>query len=293
MEVQILENKGFVWNVQDIKILREKHRILGHFVGFCPKTFDESLPLMLLPEEVQLLKEKDLIKLYQINAETQLSQEVVNKGLDFKEQNYQLQVEEFKTERIERIKQMADKIVEGKRKKLQSENQRKKLKANNAASVVTIDDDDKTEEIDANEIIDKEIANIKPISRDMQVIQTFEQDPWLQHQNKSDSSWTYPITTTNSKCRLYTFKDLWNHNYFVTEGSKFGGDFLVYCGDPVKYHAKYIVICIESEEDINKPGRVQDIIARCRLGTSVKKIVLFSWLSGDDVKYKSLTRGNV
>ena len=26
-------------------------------------------------------------------------------------------------------------------------------------------------------------------------------------------------------------------------GSKFGGDFLVYLGDPVRFHAKYIVIC--------------------------------------------------
>ena len=26
-------------------------------------------------------------------------------------------------------------------------------------------------------------------------------------------------------------------------GSKFGGDFLVYLGDPVRFHAKYIVLC--------------------------------------------------
>ena len=49
-----------------------------------------------------------------------------------------------------------------------------------------------------------------------------------------------------SKCRMFTFKDLWSDSYYVYEGSKFVGDFLVYCGDPVKYHAKYIVICLES-----------------------------------------------
>ena len=45
---------------------------------------------------------------------------------------------------------------------------------------------------------------------------------------------------------MFTFKDLWSDSYYVYEGSKFVGDFLVYCGDPVKYHAKYIVICLES-----------------------------------------------
>ena len=45
---------------------------------------------------------------------------------------------------------------------------------------------------------------------------------------------------------MFTFKDLWNNSYYVSEGSKFGGDFLVYCGDPAKYHAKCIVICLES-----------------------------------------------
>jgi len=28
-----------------------------------------------------------------------------------------------------------------------------------------------------------------------------------------------------------------------SEGSKFGADYLVYQGDPIKFHAKYIVIC--------------------------------------------------
>ena len=33
------------------------------------------------------------------------------------------------------------------------------------------------------------------------------------------------------------------------------------------------------------------MIHRCRLGTGVKKVILFSWLEGAEVRYKSLTRG--
>ena len=57
------------------------------------------------------------------------------------------------------------------------------------------------------------------------------------------------------------------------------------------YHAKYIVICLTDKQEVGSESRIQDLVARSRLGTSVKKIVLFSWLEGEEVKYKSLVRG--
>ena len=120
----------------------------------------------------------------------------------------------------------------------------------------------------------------------MQVIQTLVEDPWVDSEDKVECHWTYP---ESDLCRLATFRDLWKSGYFLTDGSKFGGDFLVYCGDPVKYHAKYIVICIKNSHVLEE-ARTQDLVARCRLGAGVKKIVLFSWLEGDRIKYKSLTR---
>jgi tRNA splicing endonuclease len=49
------------------------------------------------------------------------------------------------------------------------------------------------------------------------------------------------------------------------------------------------VICLESE--LEPRSRVQDLVAVSRLGTTVKKTVLFSWLEGREVKYNSVTRG--
>ena len=121
----------------------------------------------------------------------------------------------------------------------------------------------------------------------MQVIQTLVEDPWIGEDDKIESKWSFP---ESDLCRLAAFRDLWKSGYFLTDGSKFGGDFLVYCGDPVKYHAKYIVICIKNSQALEE-ARTQDLVARCRLGAGVKKIILFSWLEGEHVKYKSLTRG--
>jgi len=291
MEVQVINNVGYIWNHQDVRKLRDKHRILGSFVGFSPKTFNIGLPFMLLPEEMQLLKEKGIIKIYVIDPDKMMRPSIIERAAEQKEQNYQMQIDEFKEERIERIIQMADRIVEGKKRKLLQEERKKRRKTEECSADNNDNDVDIT--IDKESIINQEIANIKPITREMQVIQTFEEDPWLESEDKICSKWSYPYSDDLSKCRLFTFKDLWNNNYYLTEGSKFGGDFLVYCGDPVKYHAKYVVICVESEDHVSRvETRVQDLVARCRLGTGVKKIILFSWLQGEDIKYKTLTRGD-
>ena len=79
------------------------------------------------------------------------------RAFEYQEQSYQTQIDEFKEERIARIHGMADKIVEGKRKKmLQEATKRRK-----------IDDNEQIPEpiVDKKLIINQEIASIKPITR--------------------------------------------------------------------------------------------------------------------------------
>lgn len=79
MDVQILNNTGFVWNKEHVRDLREKHRIIGSAIGFTPKTFNINLPFILVPVEIQLLKEKKIIKLYKINSSTPPSQDKISR----------------------------------------------------------------------------------------------------------------------------------------------------------------------------------------------------------------------
>ena len=79
INVQILNNAGFVWKKEDVRILREKHRILGSSIGFTPKTFKINLPFILMPVEVQILKEKRIIQLYSIDNSMPPSQEKISR----------------------------------------------------------------------------------------------------------------------------------------------------------------------------------------------------------------------
>ncbi|XP_075696066.1 tRNA-splicing endonuclease subunit Sen34 isoform X2 [Rhinoderma darwinii] len=98
------------------------------------------------------------------------------------------------------------------------------------------------------------------------------------------SEWPY-TGQKNHEARYKVFRDLWQKGYYLTSGGKFGGDFLVYPGDPMRFHAHYIAICFPQEEDI----ALSDIITAGRLGTNVKKTVLLcSSKQEGQVTYTSL-----
>ena len=119
IEVQVLDNQGFIWKTEDVLKLRKDYRIVGTFLGVTPKNLDTGLPLIISEEEMQLSKEKNLVRLYEVKSWTsEPSEQTIQKVLEYKEQSYQSQIEEFKEERKEVILKMADKIVAGKRKKL-------------------------------------------------------------------------------------------------------------------------------------------------------------------------------
>ncbi|KAJ3551721.1 hypothetical protein NM688_g4544 [Phlebia brevispora] len=79
--------------------------------------------------------------------------------------------------------------------------------------------------------------------------------------------WSYPSTPSEiAKCAVY--QDLWEKGYFMGGGIKFGGDFLVYPGDPLRYHSHFVATVIESPA---APMRPMEIVAHGRLGTATKK----------------------
>jgi hypothetical protein len=46
--------------------------------------------------------------------------------------------------------------------------------------------------------------------------------------------------TAAERVRLSVFRDLWQRGHYLTAGVKFGGDYLVYPGEPSRFHAHYV-----------------------------------------------------
>ncbi|XP_062860940.1 tRNA-splicing endonuclease subunit Sen34 [Trichomycterus rosablanca] len=70
--------------------------------------------------------------------------------------------------------------------------------------------------------------------------------------------------------RFLVYRDLRRKGFYLTSAGKFGGDYLVYPGDPLRYHAHFIALCLSMDEQ----SPLYDILTIARLGSNVKKTVL-------------------
>jgi tRNA-splicing endonuclease subunit Sen34 len=144
--------------------LRQDHRIVGSLIGTlsqAPRQVQQSgLPLLLMPEEIDLLLQQNVISLFRFKNPESFSDEYRNKFQLQREMNFQSQVEVFKEDRKSEIHRMADKIVEGKK--------RKKTRKSSEEIVILNDVSE-----DNETILQREIDKIGDLPRHQALLQTF------------------------------------------------------------------------------------------------------------------------
>lgn len=287
IDLGLSKNNVFVWNANDWFALRKDHRIIGELVGCLSKHPRQEvlsgLPLLLLPEEVSLLLEKGVARVVKYSHLQYPPEESLKEAFD-KYRNA-LFVEQEKCLRKEKEKQivmMMDKIVEGKRRKILGiETCKKKMKKSL---------DEETQEalrnvqVNTKDLFDEQMSRLPKLEKSEALVQTHMAYPWLKKENIEIMQWKYP-NTWQEQLRYKTFKDLWERGYWVTSGEKFGGDFLAYPGDPIMFHSQYIIRCKSRKEGLS----ITELIGCCRIGSHVRKTLVFATLSEDNenVKYHS------
>jgi tRNA-intron lyase len=105
------------------------------------------------------------------------------------------------------------------------------------------------------------------------------------HWIEGNSLWKYP-ETEKDRNRYKVFESLYNKGYFVTNGDRFGCDFLVYKEDPLIYHSEFMVYVV-SEKDTWKPF---PMISISRLGNYVQKTVLYACVTSNEETKKEQVR---
>ncbi|KAK3929950.1 tRNA-splicing endonuclease subunit Sen34 [Frankliniella fusca] len=278
--------------------LREENRIVGALVGVLPNLPNQDvlygLPMGLLPEETTLLLEKKIICLKAFPSLSRCPGEGVVKAYkNHCRSAHTEQADQMKEERKTALMGLIDKIVEGRRRKhlgLDTKKKRKKEKGFTPEE----NDEDKgkivellkpIEDSERKIVLDDELAKIPPLSKDNTLVQTFLAYPWLYSEDACPVIWTFP-SSEEERTRYLTFKTLWNKEFFITTGHKFGGDFLVYPGDPAKFHSHFIVICLSPTTNLS----VHQLIAYGRMGSSVRKTVVLATLpeGSSEVKFLSI-----
>ncbi|XP_076259396.1 tRNA splicing endonuclease subunit 34 [Rhynchophorus ferrugineus] len=232
----LINDDIFTFNVEDWIKLRKQYRIIGQIVG--STSFIPSLPAKILPEEALLLLNNNFAVIHSScgNICDNLKEN------NFEDEFLKAQQIEYRQIRKQQLETLIDKIVSKRRE----------------------NGDIRTKE----EILNEELVKSSAITKDNMLW------PIFLHK-ESNLSTPVPVTkiqSLTSSIKSRVFKDLWERNYYVTSGEKFGGDFLVYFGDPITHHAIFIVKCIESEITFH-PNK---LIAFGRLGVSVKKRAVFA-----------------
>lgn len=272
VELVLTSGQVHIWNVKDAELIRRKYRIVGNLVGCLPRrSYQNSnlgLPLRLFKEEVTLLLKKKYARLVEYE-EMGKEPSIEIKGMfqNFRQNNYEEQATAAANGRRREIEMYANKMLEGRRKKLY------KMKDSVAA----------IESLTRESVIEDECKKIPKLNEQFQIIQSFIEHPFVSSLSPKEVQWTYPSTATED-LRYWVFSDLWHEGYFITPGNKFGGDYLVYKGDPLMFHANFIVKCVHDIKQVD----ITDLITCARIGTSTKKTLVLAEIDSEkNVNYKS------
>ena len=289
----------FLWDKEAAMTLRKQHHIVGALVGSVPSKPRQnlmfSLPLILLPEEAKLLLDKNIAKLVE-SCDTHPTQETVRKFQDERKASMLEQIERLEDLKQQKLVDFADIIEEG-RKKGSRKRKRSCLDDGRKRQLVENEKQSLKSEIIRNNLEQSEthtsncsvLNKSKNTGASLECIVGFQEEPLQEgtevtnKANLQDSTlvcvdtrskniqtkdvcWEFPETEVE-QVRCKVFSDLWEKGYFITNGNKFGGDYLVYPGDPLRFHSHFIVKVLPWGERFTG----LDLVCVGRLGAAVKK----------------------
>ncbi|ETW85471.1 hypothetical protein HETIRDRAFT_309297 [Heterobasidion irregulare TC 32-1] len=291
--IHVSNNRAFVWQVDHVAELRAKHHICGVLGGTLPHLSQQNvflgLPLILMPEEVVLLVEKEFAVLvddpeaHHAPSHDQLERWQAESTAEVRLQIARLQQEAGGKEG----KAMSETAI---RKRKEREERRRKAEelARQAAQNSPID-----AELSAGQNLLTQVpapsspapssASPSNLPYTVTIPTTSDSLSWYAPEehvhNTIDSArtagvWSYP-SNDEERAKCEVFRDLWEKGYYMGGGSKFGGDWLVYPGDPLRYHSHFAATVQSSP---TAPMRPMEIVAHGRLGTATKKAhLLCGW----------------
>ncbi|XP_072386422.1 uncharacterized protein Tsen34 [Diabrotica undecimpunctata] len=242
-----------LYNINDWLVLRKDHRIIGETVGNAVNI--PSLPIKIIPEEACLLISRNIVTLSEAPKEIVKTEEDQCNIEKYESKLLESQIVNYRETRKLQIEQIVDQVI---------------IKHNDNRS--------------REEIINEKLAQSPPITKSnmiwpIQLSASSSMDQTVKLLNVEN------ILTLTTVLKRSVYADLWNRGYYVTQGHKFGGDFLVYLGDPVCHHAIFIVKCINNMKDIFP----LELISLGRLGTSVKKRAVLASMENDKISYITMS----
>ncbi len=272
--ISMVAGQYLLFDINVVTYLRRTYSICGVLIGSIPQVPQQNvflgLPVQLLPEEVKLLVEKEIA--FVVDATTWHKEKFNTlKGQGRKNYLELLRSEGRKAQMIAQVN-LQKRAERGLAKQALLRATKQPLLSHTA-------DEGSTEGSDAS----------TPFGKQDSEVELFDN---RRSPSPTPSSTPSPTTTAPYRVTLTTtwpalplsadslqlpeplvpspyplFAHLHAHNYFITPGLRFGCDYAVYPGDPLRFHSHFLVKGFEWDDEIP----LLDLVGGGRLGTAVKK----------------------
>ncbi|OAP62940.1 tRNA-intron endonuclease [Fonsecaea erecta] len=264
--ISLIGGRYLLFDVKIATYLRREHNICGITIGTLPLSPSQNLflgvPIEIMPEEAQLLVERGVGV---VVDEARVHDQAVQSRDLARRADYLAKIEK----QSKQVKHAKDQEKQQSRRRALGKN----------AKVSTPSSDPGQVGLDDNETVQDAEAPA-PESEAL-----FQDDPPVRVSTASATSNSYFVTPATSRLLLPTppaspgltvenlpssyplYRHLHDGGFFMTPGLRFGCQYTVYPGDPLRFHSHFLAVGAEWDEEID----LMDIVAGGRLGTGVKK----------------------
>lgn len=271
--ISMVAGRYLLFDVNVVTYLRRTHHICGVLIGSIPQIPQQNvflgLPLELMPEEAKLLVEKEAAYIVDDLA---WHKERFNTLKGSEKKKY---LGSLRAKGLEARKLAEDASRRRSEHALAKQAQRRRKEApsddHNTSGDAQVDDA-------ASESL---FDDVRPASRASSATPCASETPYAVTPTTTYSPSSLPQTTTvqpapSVPSSYPLFEHLHSRNYFVMPGLRFGCDYNVYPGDPLRFHSHFSA----TSYDWNEEFSMIDLIGGGRLGTRVKKGFL---IGGEDL----------
>ncbi|KAJ9091119.1 hypothetical protein QFC20_007726 [Naganishia adeliensis] len=266
----VSNSKAYIWDPQHAATLRVTHHICGLATGTLPGVAQQNLflglPLVLMPEEVVLLLENEICHLvYTPRAiRPPTPHEIAQHTADRLTSIHEMQVAAVAAaEEKKRAFQSKREGGKGKREERRKEGKEEAGLFVPPPPTTTATATPTSSQAYFSSVPSHLTTSTHPWFRPTEGESLFHSLPSA----REAGVWTYPSTPLE-RARCATFRKVWTEGMFMGQGVKFGGEFLVYPGDPLRYHSHFVTTTLPTP---TTPIRPLELVAWGRLGTATKK----------------------
>lgn len=269
--IHVVAERGLIYDIEDVKRLREEFHICGTLTGILPQVPQQNvfqgLPLELMPEEIRFLVEEcDAAYLVDDGKVHDLA------AFSFDDSDRKA-LEEHRREKQQAQVLKHQQHAMLKRQQATEKNAKSAGTQASGAPVLPVVSSIKAIPSESGTFYDIDTFSTEtPLN--LPSYELYEAQYKTEDRIKlNNSSFTsedkpvLPLTKLPKQTAFDMYKHLQGEQYFLSPGLRFGGQFLAYPGDPLRYHSHHIAIGYGWNEKFN----VLDIVGGGRLGTAVKK----------------------